>query len=454
MAISPRANNRLFNLQFLNRQKVNFIVFLGTIALSIQIIYAIFALQTSTELIMSSQKYESGKLNPILQNLFKTNKNGILGLKTQIDTWQNQRSCILILQNGTLVYGEASINKIPSNKEVCQILGNALKPNLINAALSVARDRVTNPNSVRELTELLITMKLFSWKEAEAFVTNKVTLILEQFLPYPGEAKWRSDVDFDLSYGEDNHGLNWSDIRQRIEQRQQKWQEYTPTIPGLAAIPFVTPEQLNKIGNPDVKKHLVGSANGKNTLLDIADKMGKDPLKVAKSYVGWVENDWVSMGTTPREESPTTIGEIKDDAGHSQNTTTVSQSQTKTNNSNLPVVLSVDDSPIIQISIKRALQSEYNVLLASKAAEALAMLDQNPVQLMLLDLTMPDVDGLEFCKTVRQIPKFQDLPIVMVTARDGLVNKMKGHIAGTSKYLTKPFQPEQLREVVSEYINS
>jgi twitching motility two-component system response regulator PilG len=41
----------------------------------------------------------------------------------------------------------------------------------------------------------------------------------------------------------------------------------------------------------------------------------------------------------------------------------------------------------------------------------------------------------------------------MVTARDGLINKMKGHIAGTSKYLTKPFKPEELREVVRQYIN-
>lgn len=65
---------------------------------------------------------------------------------------------------------------------------------------------------------------------------------------------------------------------------------------------------------------------------------------------------------------------------------------------------------------------------------------------------MPDVDGLEFCKTIRQMSKFRDLPIVMVTARDGLIDKMKGQIAGTNKYLTKPFQPEELQEVVKKYI--
>ncbi|MEL6910573.1 MAG: response regulator, partial [Cyanobacteria bacterium J06598_4] len=119
---------------------------------------------------------------------------------------------------------------------------------------------------------------------------------------------------------------------------------------------------------------------------------------------------------------------------------------------NFPTVLSVDDSAIIQTTIKRALQDDYNVLLAGKAADALEILKEVQVELMLLDLTMPDVDGLEFCKTVRAIPQFRDLPIVMVTARDGLVNKMKGHIAGTSKYLTKPFKADELREVVRQYI--
>lgn len=407
---------------------------------------------------MSSQKYESDKLKSILKTLFKKNKSGILSLKTQVPAWQNQRSCILILQNGALVYGETDIAKIPTNQEVCKILGNALKPNLINAALSVASERIANPTSVRELTELLTKMRVFTWQEAEAFVANKIVLILEQFLTYPGLAKWQPDIDFDLSYGEDKHGLNWSDIKQKLEQRQQKWQQYIPTIKSLGAIPFVTPKQLKKIGNPDVKKHLVSSANGKNTLLDIADKMGKDPLKVAKSYVNWVGNDWVSIGlTVQKQEASQAIDEVKariesiQNSGNFANTTTADP---PANNPNLPIVLSVDDSPIIQISIKRALQEQYNVLLASKAADALTMLERNPVKLMLLDLTMPDVDGLEFCKTVRKIPKFQDLPIVMVTARDGLVNKMKGHIAGTSKYLTKPFQPEELRQVVSEYINS
>ena len=404
---------------------------------------------------MSSQKYESGKLNSILQSLLKKNASGILSLKTRVPSWHHQRSCILMLRSGALVYGELNINRCPNNVEICQMLGEKLKPNLIKAALSVARERTTDRTSVRELIDLLVRMRVFTWQEVEALITDRIVLILEQFLSFPGEASWQKNANLDLCYGQDKHGLSLSDIKREINQRRQKWKHYADLIPNMGAIPYVTPEQLQQIDDRNVKKHLIGSADGKNNLLDIADKIGKDPLKVAKSYANWINNGWVSIGTSSQIASQgVNDTKAKIESIQNQIKSSATPSTDRVDKSNLPIVLSVDDSPIIQISIKRALQEDYNVLLASKATDALKMLNSHPVKLMLLDLTMPDVDGLEFCQSVRKIPKFKDLPIVMVTARDGLVNKMKGHIAGTSKYLTKPFQPEQLRQVVSEYIHS
>lgn len=163
--------------------------------------------------------------------------------------------------------------------------------------------------------------------------------------------------------------------------------------------------------------------------------MNKDPLKVAQIYSQWVKAGWVSFQSDRASIT---------DSNNTNSSAIDSQKP--------PLVLSVDDSPIVQISIKRALSDRYQVILASKATEAINILHQQPIKLLLLDLTMPDVDGLEFCKTIRKIPKFRNLPIIMVTARDGLVDKMKGHIAGTNKYLTKPFKPEELVTMVDKYI--
>jgi CheY-like chemotaxis protein len=399
---------------------------------------------------MSAKKYNPNQLISILDSLFKKNSSGILSLKTQVDSWQEQRSCILILRNGALVYGGT---QVPNAEELCFKIGQALKPNLIKAALSVAVERAKEPNSAVELLEMLIRMRAFTWQEVESLINTKVLLIIEKFIPYPGEAQWNTDLDLDLSYGADRHGLNWVDLQQELKRRQQIWQDYAPQISSINVIPVFTPQQLRAIDNPQVKDHFTKLVDGRTSLLNIAEKMGKDPIAVAKNYLNWANKGWVSFVDSPIE-AKTDVATIANMQGNVQGvSTSINSAEAIANiDHNLPVVLSVDDSAIIQTSIKRALQEDYNVLLAGKATEALEILQEVKVELMLLDLTMPDVDGLEFCKTVRAIPQFRDLPIVMVTARDGLVNKMRGHIAGTSKYLTKPFKPEELREVVRQYI--
>jgi twitching motility two-component system response regulator PilG len=407
---------------------------------------------------MSAKKYNPNQLISILDSLFKKNSSGILSLKTQVDSWQQQRSCILILRNGALVYGGT---QVPNAEELCLKIGQALKPNLIKAALSVAVERAKEPNSAVELLEMLIRMRAFTWQEVESLINTKVLLIIEKFIAYSGEAQWNTDLDLDLSYGADRHGLNWVDLQQELKRRQQIWQDYAPQISSINVIPVFTPQQLRAIDNPQVKDHFTKLVDGRASLLNIAEKMGKDPITVAKNYLNWANKGWVSFVDSPIE-AKTDVAAIANMQGNVSGVSTSINSAEAISlrersaiakiDHDLPVVLSVDDSAIIQTSIKRALQEDYNVLLAGKATEALEILQEVKVELMLLDLTMPDVDGLEFCKTVRAIPQFRDLPIVMVTARDGLVNKMRGHIAGTSKYLTKPFKPEELREVVRQYI--
>jgi CheY-like chemotaxis protein len=396
---------------------------------------------------MSAKKYNPNQLISILDSLLKKNSSGILSLKTQVSSWQQQRSCILIMRDGALVYGGA---QVPNAEEICLKIGEALKPSLIKAALSVAVERAKEPNSAVELLEMLIRMRAFTWQEVEALMNTKVLLIIEKFAAYSGEAQWHTNLDLDLSYGADRHGLNWSDLKQELKRRQQIWQDYAPQIPSMDAIPVVAPQQLRAIDNPQVRDHFIKSLDGKASLVNIAEKMGKDPIKVAKNYLNWADNGWVSFVESSLEAETVVAASMAN--GHEVSTSVPSPEAIAKFGQDLPIVLSVDDSAIIQTSIKRALQTDYNVLLANKAAEAYEILQEVKVELMLLDLTMPDMDGLEFCKTVRAMPQFRDLPIVMVTARDGLVNKMKGHIAGTSKYLTKPFKPEELREVVRQYI--
>ena len=119
-----------------------------------------------------------------------------------------------------------------------------------------------------------------------------------------------------------------------------------------------------------------------------------------------------------------------------------------------PKILAVDDSAIVQKSIQNALQDQgVEVLVADNAVDALNLIYNESIAVLLLDVSMPGVDGLELCRTIRSIPEFQSLPIVMVTARDSPFDKVQGQLAGATQYLTKPFDSQTIQGIVQGFID-
>jgi DNA-binding response OmpR family regulator len=102
----------------------------------------------------------------------------------------------------------------------------------------------------------------------------------------------------------------------------------------------------------------------------------------------------------------------------------------------------VDDDSNIRELIRLILKKEgFEVLEASDGVDALAKLENNKVDLIVLDIMMPNMDGWEFCREAR---KFWDLPILMLTAKGETSQKVKGFELGADDYLTKPFEPAEL----------
>lgn len=119
---------------------------------------------------------------------------------------------------------------------------------------------------------------------------------------------------------------------------------------------------------------------------------------------------------------------------------------------NIPTVLTVDDSIVVQQMVRRMLEPECRVLVANDAVNALSLIYHESISVMLLDVLMPGVDGLEFCRTLRSLPQFRTLPVIMVTSRDSPFDRVQGRMAGATEYLTKPFNPEQLQQMVRRFI--
>ncbi len=108
----------------------------------------------------------------------------------------------------------------------------------------------------------------------------------------------------------------------------------------------------------------------------------------------------------------------------------------------MKTVLIVDDEPkIVQIARDYLENAGFTVVAAHDGESALATVRNQPPDLIVLDLTLPDIDGLDVCRKVR---RNSNVPIVMLTARDEETDKLVGLELGADDYVTKPFSPKEL----------
>ena len=113
--------------------------------------------------------------------------------------------------------------------------------------------------------------------------------------------------------------------------------------------------------------------------------------------------------------------------------------------------LIVDDSSVMRKIVERSLRQvglELAVVEAGNGAEALGLLDAGPVDLILSDINMPVMDGLEFVRRLQTIDKLRGIPVVMITTEGSESNVVQALSLGAKGYIRKPFTPDQVKEHV------
>lgn len=117
-------------------------------------------------------------------------------------------------------------------------------------------------------------------------------------------------------------------------------------------------------------------------------------------------------------------------------------------------LLLVDDEPGVRVSVKEYLQEigGFNVQVASNADEAWQLMQQKTPDLVISDIMMPQVDGYQFLKKLRDDPRFKSLPVVFLTARGMTSDRILGYQAGVDAYLPKPFDPDELVAIVENLL--
>ena len=108
-------------------------------------------------------------------------------------------------------------------------------------------------------------------------------------------------------------------------------------------------------------------------------------------------------------------------------------------------ILVIEDEPNLRKNLEYNLTREgFKVSEASSISQAESALTRNSYALILLDIMLPDGSGLDLCKKLKSIPKFESIPIIILTARDDEVDKVVGFELGADDYVTKPFSVREL----------
>ena len=108
-------------------------------------------------------------------------------------------------------------------------------------------------------------------------------------------------------------------------------------------------------------------------------------------------------------------------------------------------VLVVDDDSILRTVLKHTLEQQgYQVKAVSSGKEALAVFERDVPDIVVSDVSMPEMDGFEFCRQLRSQPSGQLVPFIFLSAKTDLDHRVEGHSSGADDYLTKPFEMKEL----------
>ena len=117
-------------------------------------------------------------------------------------------------------------------------------------------------------------------------------------------------------------------------------------------------------------------------------------------------------------------------------------------------ILLVDDNEEIIEFLAGELSGLYNVLTASNGKEALTIIGQEPVQLIISDVMMPEMDGFALCSIIKSNFDYSHIPVILLTAKNSLQSKIEGLKLGADAYIEKPFSPEHLQVQIANLLSN
>lgn len=224
----------------------------------------------------------------------------------------------------------------------------------------------------------------------------------------------------------------------KIMKQVQEWKQFHPHIQSPDQCPVIADaDQLREALPENAFNSLDRWADGKTSIRQMARYLNRDILTVARAIYPYVQQGLVQLLYSTAKET----------VAHKRSLTFQT---TRT-----PRVVCIDDGTSIRKAVEYILnQHGYEATSIGNPLKALSLVFQLKPDLILCDIAMPELDGYEICAMLRKSTAFRQTPIVMLTGKDGFIDRVKARMVGATDYLTKPFGENELLMLVEKYAGS
>ena len=208
--------------------------------------------------------------------------------------------------------------------------------------------------------------------------------------------------------------------------------------PDLAPI-IRQPQALKSRTSAQVYQNLSQLLDGKQTLRDLSVRMKRDVATITRSLLPYIQKGFVQLvavdDIAPPVSSP------------------VAQKLFKSKTPRRLTIACIDDSPSICQTMEGIItDAGYNFVSEMDGLRAIAVLLSRKPDMIFLDLVMPNTNGYEICSQLRKLSYFKQTPIVILTGNDGIVDRVRAKMVGSTDFLGKPAQPEQVLSTIEKYV--
>ena len=205
---------------------------------------------------------------------------------------------------------------------------------------------------------------------------------------------------------------------------------------------LLQPKQIQQLVTPNVYKNFLRFINGQYTLQDLAIKLNFNVLKISSDLLPFILRGFIQMSELT--DLPLSVKEVQN------NINSRSHKQAST-----PLIACIDDSLQICQTLGNIITSnEMRFIEIQDAIQALPILIENKPDLIFLDLIMPVVNGYEVCAQIRRIAQFAKIPVIILTGSDGLLDRVRAKVVGSTDFMTKPIVAEKVLATINKYLGN